>query len=156
MQNLSCEYTPNSCNARLAVQAELARRVQRMSAGALPEWLPPGAETTIGTETEKMKVTIDTSVAGNNLIIAGSPGYVIRIFELRLWNVAAQTLTLVDSQDPIPLEGALDSYPALTGYYLPDQGSEPHYELQPGGDFLLNLAAATRVTGFVKFSVKTA
>lgn len=156
MCNVSYGYTPNPCNAALLAQAELARRVQRLSAGDVPDWAPPGIAAVVPTESEKMKVVIDTSVAGDNIIVAGSLGYIIRIFELRLWNVAAQTLTLVDSQDPIPLEGPLASYPALTGYYLPDQGSEPHYECKPGGNFVLNLGAATRVTGFVKFTVKTA
>lgn len=145
-----CDYPRNSANLQLESEADLARRVQRLPAGTLPQ---PGSSAPA--PVSKSRLHINVSAAGDNTIIAGSPGNVIEIYELMLWNVALKTITLEDSADTNPLQGPLTSFPANTGYYLPDQG-EPHFELKDGGSFVLDLGAATQVTGFVRYKMRPA
>ena len=156
--SVECNQPKNEHNATLDQAAVLARRVRRLAPGALPApSAGPGGTLTPAPATPttpaRTRIQINTSTAGDNTIVAGSPGQVIEIWELLLYNVAVQTLNLKDSEDTLPLQGPLTTFPATTGYFLPVQG-EPHFELKPGGSFLLNLGAATQVTGFVRYSLR--
>ncbi len=159
MYPIECQQPKNGANLTLDGLAELARGVKRLAAGSLAlSPLPDGSTAPAPapvSENRKTRRSINVAAAGDNTIISGSPGTIIEIYELMLWNVTSQTLILKDSGDTDPLQGPLTSFPAITGYYLPDQG-EPHFELKDGGSFLLNLGAATQVTGYVRYRLRSA
>jgi len=145
-------FQPNEANARLAEEAELARLIQRLPPGVISSPVPGGIAST-PTLSEPERAVINVAAIGDNVIVAGSSGFVLEILELVLWNTAINTLNLVDTADVIPLQGPLTLFPANSGYMLPNQG-DPHFVLRDGGSFALNLSAAAQVTGFVRFRVR--
>jgi hypothetical protein len=149
-----CIPPKNDANIRLDQAAELARRVRRVPAGSLAPPGSPGAPPA-PSGSGKSRLPIDIATAAVHIIIAGSPGSIIEIWELKLWNKVAQDITITDSNDVDPLDPQMEAFPASAGYYLPSQG-EPHFELKDGGSFCITLSAATRVTGFVRYRMRSA
>ena len=93
---------------------------------------------------------INVATAATHTIIQGTPGARIDIYELMIWNVAAQDFEYYDGADS--LSGPLDSFPAESGLFLPNVG-EARFRLQPGNSFNLQLSAATQVSGHVLYRV---
>lgn len=100
---------------------------------------------------------IDTATAGDYLVIPTLIGRKL-IYEIVLWNVGTQTLILQQGQtggsSTIRML-RLTNFPSLTGFTLGFDGSEqqPHFEVDNGQPFVLNLGAATQVDGYVKYAV---
>ena len=95
------------------------------------------------------------SAAGDNVLIAGVPGYRIAVHQLSLWNVVAQNVRLLDGLGGTDLQGPLTDFGAGNGYFLPYQ-AEPHFVLVDGHPLVANLAAGTAgtqgaITGFAKY-----
>lgn len=148
-----CDYQRNRANQALEAEAARARTIQRLPSGTLQtgSGSPGSSIPTSPAAMEKQRAVIDITSTGDSVIVAGSPGYRLHIHQLSLWNVAAQTITLKDSGDILPLQGALTDFPATSGYVLPDQGEEPHFILTDGGNFVINLSGSTQVSGFVRY-----
>ncbi|MBZ5580895.1 MAG: hypothetical protein LAQ30_01595 [Acidobacteriia bacterium] len=96
-------------------------------------------------------VPFNISAAGDNVIVAGSPGAAIAIYELDLWNVAVKTITLMDGATQ--LRGPWTSFPASAGTVYANTG-KPHFVLTPGQSFIINLSAATGLSGFVRYRME--
>ena len=88
---------------------------------------------------------------GDYIVVAGSPAARITIYELDLWNVEQQTITLLDGPDC--LRGPLTNFPALAGTKWDNTG-KPHFQLSPGRDFKINLSAGSEVSGYVKYKME--
>lgn len=102
-----------------------------------------------------LRALINCSVAGDNLIIPTIVGRKL-IYEIKLWNVSAQTLAWY--QGPSAggiLQDRLTDFPALTGFVLGFNGnfSQPHFEIENGQPFVLNLQNSTQVDGFVRYTI---
>lgn len=102
-------------------------------------------------------IQINAAAAGDNIIIPALAG-VKEIFELVMWNVAAQDLQWQQgstaSSTSIPLL-ALPAFPPTTGFTLGFNGNweMPHWEIDNGQSLVLVCSAATRVTGFIRYRV---
>lgn len=96
-------------------------------------------------------VPFSVTALGDNTILAGSPGARITIYELDIWNVAQQTITLMDGPDR--LRGPLTNFPAQMGRTWDDNG-KPHFQLTAGRSFILNLSGATEVSGYVRYKME--
>jgi hypothetical protein len=95
-----------------------------------------------------VNLPFNVSAVGDNIVIAGTPGLRIAIHQFSLYAAADNTIRLLDgSQD---LQGPLTNFAAGAGYFLAYQ-EEPHFVLSPGDSFVINLANATAVGGFVKY-----
>ncbi len=94
---------------------------------------------------------ISTAVAGDNVIVPSVPGKRIEIWQVFIYNVAAQALELRTALES--LTGPLTAFPATSGLSLPFTGA-PHFLLQPGAPFILRLGAATQVSGFVNYLLR--
>jgi hypothetical protein len=96
------------------------------------------------------------STLGDNIVVPGAQGYRIAIHQLSMWNTAKQTVRLLDGAAGVDLMGALTDFPAGGGDFLPYQ-DEPHFVLQDGHAFVINIAADTdgdatgAVNGFLKY-----
>lgn len=139
-------FQPVSMDARLMLEQEvtLARNAERLTKQlALAN---PGRATIDPTHQ-----VIEASAVGNNIIVPGSSGFRIAIYQLSLYNSVGQTIQLLDGTAGAKLQGDLTNFPAGAGYYLPmaDQDN-PHFVLGQGNSFILNLGAGA-VGGFVKY-----
>jgi hypothetical protein len=110
--------------------------------------------------TQLKLIQINAATAGDNIIIPALAG-VKQIFELVLWNSAAQTLTwqqgaTASAQAITQLR--LTAFPALTGFTLGFNGSfdQPHWEIDNGQALVLNLSVGTLVDGFIRYRVQNA
>ena len=103
-------------------------------------------------------IQVNATLAGDNIVIPPLAG-IKQIFEIVLWNVAAQTLRLTqgaaNSANGLTLL-QLTNFPALAGLTLGFNGSfdQPHWELDNGQPLVLNLGGGTQVDGFVRYRVK--
>ena len=103
-------------------------------------------------ELELVHVPINVAFAGNNVLIPSFPGQRIEIWQLFLYNVAAQNLELFADNDS--QSGPLNAFPATSGFSLPYTGA-PHFKLQAGKAFILRTSAGTQVSGFVNYRLIT-
>lgn len=129
------EKPPAQPQDELALDAELARRLRRALAEAAPETLP-----------EPSVKAFDVSSPGDNVILAGAPGYRIAIYELTLYNTTQQNIEIRDGSNPLL---SLPGFPAQAGYQLGMQ-QQPHWVLGYGSSLIVNIASG-RVTGFVRY-----
>jgi hypothetical protein len=100
-----------------------------------------------------LRVPINAFTAGDNLIIPTLTGKKL-IYEIFLWNVAAQTLQLWQGASATGiLLVQMTSFPALSGLTLGFNGNAamPHWEIDPGQPLTLTLASSTQVDGFVVY-----
>ena len=102
-------------------------------------------------------IQINALLAGDNIIIPASAG-VKQIFEMVMWNVAAQTIIwqqgLTSGGTPI-VQTKFTGFPALTGFVLGFNGSfeMPHWEIDNLQPLVLNLSVGTEVDGFIRYRV---
>lgn len=104
-----------------------------------------------------LEVTINCNTAGDNQLIPTLTGKKL-IYEIVIWNVAAQTLALFQGPSATGiLKLRLTSFPALTGFTLGFNGSyaQPHFEIDGGQPFVLNLAASTQVDGMIRYKISS-
>ncbi|HZT36617.1 MAG TPA: hypothetical protein VFA28_01875 [Bryobacteraceae bacterium] len=131
--------TPANAAAPAIQQASLPNPIQRDPALDAPAKNQP----------------FNVAAAGDNVLIAGVPGYRIAVHQLSLWNVVAQNVRLLDGLGGTDLQGPLTDFGAGNGYFLPYQ-AEPHFVLGDGHSLVANLAAGTAgtqgaITGFAKY-----
>jgi hypothetical protein len=145
----------NSWNAELEAEVELWRRARgRAAAGPAgptvttsePEALPVPQDPALKSPAKNQPFNV--GAAGDNVLIAGTPGYRIAVHQLTLWNTGQQHIRLLDRD--IDLQGPLTDFPANTGYMLPYQ-DEPHFVLIDGNPLVANLSAGSALTGFIKY-----
>lgn len=104
-----------------------------------------------------LHVPIDISTAGDNQLISTLIGKKL-IYELVLWNLFAQDLALY--QGPSASGIVLFPWPGVpnqTGMIFGFNGNfeQPHFEIDAGQPFVLNLSAGSRVTGFLRYRIAT-
>ena len=130
----------NRADLELLCQWELAARAPRARKKA--------PEEASAQQPEFRHATINVASAGDNTIVAASPGKRIMVYEIFLWNVQQNTLLLRDGDRP--LTGPLTNFPAQSGLLLNYTGA-PHLETSPGQPLILNLSAANQVSGYVRY-----
>jgi hypothetical protein len=96
-------------------------------------------------------VEINVAAAGITAIIASVPGRRIEVWQVFLYNVAAQNLEL--RANARSLTGPLNAFPAASGVSLPYTGA-PHFRLQSGEALNLITSGVTQVSGFVNYLLK--
>ena len=132
------------------------RRAVRLALGTVCD-AAGGAVITPGALRNQLKlIQINAATAGDNIIIPPLAG-VKQIFELVLWNVAAQTLIWqqgTTGTNPIT-QLRLTTFPATTGFTLGFNGSfeQAHWEIDTGQPLVLNLSVGTQVDGFIRYRV---
>jgi hypothetical protein len=98
---------------------------------------------------------INANIAGDTALIPTLSGKKL-IYEIVLWNVTAQTIAFYQGPSASGiLLLRLTGFPSLTGFTLGFNGnfSQPHFEVDAGQQFVLNLANATQVDGFIRYSI---
>jgi hypothetical protein len=149
--------TANPWNAQLAEKHRILPRAFRYALGTpcdafgIPQLLPNTLSNQLRT------IQIVAPAAGDNLIIPGISG-VKQVYELALWNIAAQDLIWqqgTTGNHPLQLL-SLKSFPALTPYTLPFSGNWDfaHWEIDTGQPLILNCSASTGVQGFIRYRVQ--
>jgi hypothetical protein len=151
--------TANPWNAQLADKHFWLPRALRYAIGTPCDafGVPQVSASTLSNQLRTIQII--APVAGDNLIIPGISGVKL-IYELSLWNIAAQNLIWqqgTTGNHPLQLL-ALNSFPALTPYTLPFSGNWdfPHWEIDTGQPLVLNCSAATGVQGFIRYRVSNA
>jgi hypothetical protein len=122
------------CNWELSARAKRARK--------------SSAEEQAAQQPDYRHATINVATAGDNIIVAATPGKRIRVYELFLWNVQQNTLIIRDGDRP--LTGPITNFPAQSGLFLNYSGA-PHFETSPGQPLVLNLSTANQVSGYVRY-----
>ena len=93
--------------------------------------------------------SINISAAGDNIIIAGVTGQVIRVF--RIFGVqgttVGTTMTPKDGSGGTPFTGLL-----YIGSFALDLDAEPWFTTSPGNAFVLNLGGSEQVSGAVYYT----
>jgi len=92
---------------------------------------------------------IDISTSGNNTVIAGTTGQVIRIWKLFFVCNAAVNIIFRDGAST-NLTGTMDIL--ANGSVALDFDAEPWYTLSSGNDFIINLSAGQQISGRVYFT----
>lgn len=103
-----------------------------------------------------LEVPIVVTSVGDNLLIPATLGRKL-IYEIVLWNVASQTLALYQGPSATGiLKTKLTNFPALTGFSLLFNGNwdMPHYMIDSGQPFVLNLGANAEVDGYLKYRIE--
>ena len=100
---------------------------------------------------EFIPAVISVAAIGDTVIIPSVPGKRIQVWQMFVYNVAAQNLEFRHSWDS--LTGPLNAFPATSGVSLPYTGA-PHFYLQSGQPLILRTSAATQVSGFVNYLLK--
>jgi len=95
-------------------------------------------------------VEINVAAAATTPLISSIPGRRIEVWQVFLYNVAAQNLELRAQNRS--LTGPLNAFPATSGVSLPYTGA-PHFRLQSGEALLLITSAATQVSGFINYLI---
>ncbi len=154
----------NSYNAELEAEVDLWRSVVTAAVGTPPNATAPAIQQASLPNPVQRDPALDApaknqpfnvAAAGDNVLIAGVPGYRIAVHQLSLWNVVAQNVRLLDGLGGTDLQGPLTDFGAGNGYFLPYQ-AEPHFVLLDGHPLVANLAAGTAgtqgaITGFCKY-----
>lgn len=102
-----------------------------------------------------LSLPINAFTAGDNQIIPSLTGKKL-IYEIFLWNVAAQTLQLWQGASATGiLLLQITAFPALSGLTLGFNGSfaMPHWEIDPGQPLTLTLQNSTQVDGFIRYRI---
>jgi len=111
--------------------------------------MPPG--TILPTSVDFTIRPIDVATAGDNTIVSGSGSARVCIYALVLWNTDEQDVLLKGGTEP--LMGPIVGLPAKGSFTLQEMG-KPHFRLQPGQPFVMNLSVGARVTGYIKFRLE--
>jgi hypothetical protein len=147
-------FIPNPYNLVLAQKhGQLAGAIRfALTTSCNPETGEPNL-TGVQVRKQLRLIQINCNTSGENILIPASAG-VKQIYEMLLWNVAAQTLMFYQGNG-VPLL-QLTSFPALSGLTLGFNGSfdQPHWEIDNGQSLVLNLAASTQVDGFIRYRVQ--
>lgn len=117
---------------------------------------PPASLPTVPPNWQLRRVPINISTAGDNTLISTLVGQK-NIYEIFLWTAGgANSLALYQGPSAtgillLPWPGV----PAQTGFVLGFNGNfkQPHWEVDAGNTLVLNLSAATQVTGFLVYAV---
>jgi hypothetical protein len=119
--------------------------------------LPDPSSTALQRRSSLLSVPINATAAGDYPLISTLIGRKL-IYELVLWNVAAQNLALYQGPSATGiLLLQLPSFPATTGLTLGFNGNweQTHFDIDAGQPFILNLQNATQVTGFLRYRIAT-
>ena len=92
-------------------------------------------------------VSIDASAAGDNTLIAGVEGQVIRVFKIFAAAASSVQVTLKDGAGGAPFTG-----PMPLGAFVLDFDSEPWFVTSAGNGFVLNLGASVQISGKVYYT----
>ena len=98
-----------------------------------------------------LEVVVDVSSSGDNIIIAGSPGNTIRVFQLFL--VVGDDTMLTFKDGGTEFDGPLTMLKA--GSITFDENNFHWFKTSPGNDFVINLSAAVQLSGRIYY-VKSA
>lgn len=146
--------TPPDARNQLRARAEALKTAYRNPISPGCDLVAPDS-TPLQRRSSIIHIPIDTSAAGDTALISTLTGKKL-ILEILLWNVVAQNLALYQGPSA---SGILlfpwPAVPATTGLTLGFNGNfeQPHFAIEPGQPFVLNLQNPTRVTGFVNYIV---
>lgn len=102
-------------------------------------------------------IQINAQINGDNVIIPALAG-VKEIFELFMWNVAAQDIVwqqgMTGEANTFTIT-QLPSFPPTSGFVLgmSSRWDMPHWEIDNNQPLVLNLDGGTQVTGFIRYRV---
>jgi hypothetical protein len=153
----SAAVIPNPYNQILAQKHGQLQRASRVALGTQCD--PQGQPVVSKTALRRLLKTIqiNATVAGDNIVIPALAG-VKQIYEVVIWNVAAQDLTFQQSStlsaNSITLLD-LPSFPATTGFTLGFNGNwdMSHWDIDNNQPLILKLGTGTKVTGFIRYRV---
>jgi hypothetical protein len=147
-------YIPNPYNQLLAQKHGQSLRAQRAPLGTQCD-PRSGKPIKRPTKQQLQFAQINANMAGDNVLLPALAG-VRQIFELVIWNVAAQNVRFQQGSTAggqaialLPLIGM----PALIGFILGFNGSfeMPHWEIDPNQPLVVNLSVGTQVTGYIRY-----
>lgn len=147
----------NPYNRLLAQKHSLLQRAVRYALGTVCDPTTGLPLKGVNLRKQLKLIQINALSAGDNIIIPASAG-VKQIFEMVMWNVAAQTIIwqqgLTSGGTPI-VQTKFTGFPALTGFVLGFNGSfeMPHWEIDNLQPLVLNLSVGTEVDGFIRYRV---
>ena len=99
-----------------------------------------------------LEVVVDVAAAGDNVIIAGTPGNTIRIFQLFLV-LGGDTLLTFKDGPAIEFDGPLTM---MKGGSIVLDENDPHwFKTSLGNDFIINLSNPVQLSGRIYY-VKSA
>ena len=96
------------------------------------------------------RASIDTAAAGDSVIAAARPGLAVCVYEMVFWNAAAKTVQFWSNPAGTQIDGDY-ILPVNVGFVLDEQSSFPRFCTVSGQSFVINLSAATQLTGWVHF-----
>ena len=96
------------------------------------------------------RASIDTAAAGDSVIVAARPGLAVCVYEMVFWNAAAKTVQFWSNPAGTQIDGDY-VLPVNVGFVLDEQSSFPRFCTVSGQSFVINLSAATQLTGWVHF-----
>jgi hypothetical protein len=144
----------NSLLRTQAATLALAYRAPIAPGCDLPPIAPPSANVQ---RNQLLSVPLSNLGAGDNFVIPSLSGRKL-IYEVFLWNVAAQTITFYQGGGgggillcPLP------NFPALTGLSLGFNGNfaQAHFDIDSGQQFNINLSVGSAVGGFIRYRIAT-
>lgn len=148
---------PNPWNAKLAEKHVGLANAVRYALGTVCDPTtrkPPSG----GAGRRQLKlIQINALAAGDNVIIPALAG-VKEIFEVFMWNVAAQDIIwqqgMTGAANTFTIN-QLPAFPATSGFVLgmSTRWDMPHWEIDNNQPLVLNLSVGTQVTGFIRYRV---
>jgi hypothetical protein len=105
-----------------------------------------------------LRIPIIATIAGDNLLIPTLAGKKL-IYEITVWNASAAAINLGFYQGASAtgvLQLLMGNFPATTGFTLGFNGSfeMPHFEIDNGQPFVLNLSTTGPVQGFIRYRIQ--
>lgn len=145
---------------------QMLERKRGMLARAVRYALTPNCNPTTGapnlTPLQRMKqllsVPIIAGIAGDNPLIPTTSNPIL-IYEMLLWNSSAAPISFglyqgASAQGILLLP--ISNFPATTGFLLGFNGNweMPHFIIDVGQPFILNLSTTGPVQGFIKYKIE--
>jgi hypothetical protein len=149
----------NGWNDLMDAELELARHALRnvdLTTGALVTT----SQTIAGGDPLNQPATtlaFNVSAVGDNIVIPAAAGYRIAVHQVSMYSTENQTIRFLQGTPAgVDLQGPLVNFAQGAGYYLSYQKEEPHFILDTGQPFVLNIAAGSggatgNLSGFVKY-----
>lgn len=131
-------------NARAALRRKMA--TGKVSSGGEIATVPPAVAAVAGQEATQARISV-ASIA-THVLVAGASGKRIGVYQLMIYNTAAQDIEFLDGAASIM--GPLTAFPANQGMHLPYSG-EPHWILGAGQSLSMSTSAADQVSGFIQY-----
>jgi hypothetical protein len=94
---------------------------------------------------------INFSNTGDNTVIAGVTGRVIKVYKFFFTSTAATNLTYYDGAGGTALSGTLDTQP--DGGWWAEYDGTPYFVCSPGNAFVINQSGTSSIQGTVYYQL---